>query len=214
MHASTITMMDEIDRLRCHRSRRSLRSYHLHQAQSTRNRSPRLQSIPEHDRQDFGTEKHTCAVQLSPRHVIPPSTLPPLFPRTCSASSSSFLENDDDETPFELVNRERRKYGMIPFRLSRTLNRLASQQASKMAAEGAVHHSVSTINELQLLLAAVDVAENIQRGDSITKMHAETLGQLDCINRSNVISVYFSEFGYGLATGRDGKLYCCQLFRS
>jgi hypothetical protein len=47
MHASTITMMDEIDRQRCHRSRRSLRSYHLHQAQSTRNRSPRLPSIPE-----------------------------------------------------------------------------------------------------------------------------------------------------------------------
>jgi hypothetical protein len=83
-----------------------------------------------------------------------------------------------------------------------------------MATEGTVYHSVSTIEELKVLLAGMDVAENIQRGDNVNAMHIETMQQRDCINRYNVLSTYFSEFGYGLAVGKDGKVYCCQLFRS
>jgi hypothetical protein len=83
-----------------------------------------------------------------------------------------------------------------------------------MATEGTMHHSVSTIEELKILLVGMEVAENIQRGDNVSEMHMETMQQRGCINRYNVLSTFFSEFGYGLAVGKDGKVYCCQLFRS
>jgi uncharacterized protein YkwD len=124
----------------------------------------------------------------------------------------SVLERDD--SPWELVNRDRRKHGLSPFRLSRTLNRLAAENSSRMSIEGTVYHSVSTIEELKDLLAGMDVAGNILRGDNMNEMHIETMQQRDSINRYNVLSAHFSEFGYGLAMGKDGKVHCCQLFRS
>jgi hypothetical protein len=81
-----------------------------------------------------------------------------------------------------------------------------------------VFHSVPTIDELKKLLLAtavdIEVAENVQRGDTIHGMHKNTMDHANVINRSNVLSPYFAECGCGVAVGTDGKLYSCQLFRS
>jgi uncharacterized protein YkwD len=177
-----------------------------------RYRGSSLRCIPEKNRLDALSRDEKGLRQISPTSSISPCTLPPLFPRQYSASAPSGLEYED--SPWELVNRDRRNYGLFPYRLSRTLNRLAAEHASRMAIEGTVYHSVSTIEELKVLLAGRDVAENIQRGDHLREMHIETMQQRECINRCNVLSTHFSEFGYGLAVGKDGKVYCCQLFRS
>jgi uncharacterized protein YkwD len=199
---------------------RRFRSRHTFQAQNRRRTN--LQSIPENDSKDFGLDPNQYVVPCASQASVP-SPLPPLFPRLNVSPSTAILiscdvsdndDDDDDVTPFELVTYERRKRGLLPFRLSRELNHLASQQAYRMAMDGKVYHSVSTVDELKILLMGNDVAENIHRGDTMSTMHAETMRQSSCINRSNVLSIYFSDFGYGLATGRDGKLYCCQLFRN
>ena len=83
-----------------------------------------------------------------------------------------------------------------------------------MAITGNVFHSVTTIDELVLLLSSTEVAENIQRGDMVEGMHRETMNNVNAINRSNLLSTYFSEVGCGTAMGQDGKLYSCQLFRN
>jgi uncharacterized protein YkwD len=119
------------------------------------------------------------------------------------------LDTEGDVTPYEMINFERQKRGLLPFRLSRTLNHLATQQANRMARHMSVYHSVSSIDELKMLLRGKEVAENIQRGDTIVMMHVETMRETNCINRSNVLSPYFSDIGYGVITGLDGKVYCC-----
>jgi Cysteine-rich secretory protein family len=187
-------------------------SHSSHDHVTIRQRLPCLQSIPEHDQEDIEPFRDRSSGQLSSKQAIRPSSLPPLCPRNGSIVKS-FLDMED-VTPLELVNLERRRRTLPPFRLSRTLNTLASQQASKMALKGTVYHSASTIDELKMMLAGTEVAENIQCGASVLHMHMETMRQLDCINRSNVLSKYFSEFGYGIALGADGRLFCCQLFRS
>jgi uncharacterized protein YkwD len=202
------------------RRNRSIRNNHKAQ-----NRLPLtcLQSIPENDCKCFGLEQQLqCdyTPTKSTIKVIIPSPHLALFPRF--EASSSFeqvtyydgVDDYDDVTPYELINYERKKRGLLPFRLSRRLNELASQQAHQMAMRCKVHHSVTTVDELKQLLKGNDVAENIHRGDTTSTIHTETMRQLSCVNRSNILSIYFSDFGYGVATGRDGMLYCCQLFRN
>ena len=177
-------------------------------------RSPNLQSIPEHDRQEIGLAPCQYHAQCMKRSAIPSSLLP-LSHRHFHQNVPKLTVYDEDEmTPYEMVNLERKKRGKSPLRLSRTLNHLATQQASRMAKHMSVYHSASTIDELKMLLRGKEVAENIQRGDTIVMMHIETMQETGCINRSNVLSSYFTDFGYGVAIGSDGKVYCCQLFRS
>lgn len=216
MQTKTLTMHyhhrhhDQNDR-RCLDSRRKGRfGKHAY----NEGRFPHLQSIPEDKMQEVGLEQSQLNMTLRKRHDTS-STLPPLFPRHYPQILPTPTVNDDDEiTPYEMVNLERRKRGLLPFRLSRSMNHLATQQAYRMAKNTSVYHSASTIDALKVLLKGIDVAENIQRGDKISTMHIETMRATNCVNRSNVLSTYFSEFGYGVATGPDGKVYCCQLFRS
>jgi uncharacterized protein YkwD len=162
-------------------------------------RKPNLLSIPEDEAQEFGLEKHL-----------------PDTPQSLHVSSIGNVSDDDDAavTPFELVNLERSKYGLVQFRLSRTLNHLAQQQARRMGRSCKLSHSSSSVDELKELLMSDNVAENIQRGDTVSSMHFEMMTGRNCMNQLNVLSMYLSDFGYGVATGRDGKVYCCQLFRS
>ena len=121
------------------------------------------------------------------------------------------LESDYDQ--LVLVNRARRRRGLVPLKSSENLQRLAVLHAIAMAQQGAVFHSVSNIEQLMELLSSRFVAENIQRGDSIVQMHQETMEDRKSINRSNQLCEYFTEFGSAVALGDDGKLYSCQLFR-
>jgi Cysteine-rich secretory protein family len=114
----------------------------------------------------------------------------------------------------ELVDKERAQHGLRPFRWSHSLSKLAAQQAQLMAECGTIFHSVSTISELIVMLSSSQVAENVQRGDSIRSMHNDTMHVDNVINRMNVLSEQFTEFGIGIVEGIDGMLYSCQLFRN
>jgi len=154
-------------------------------------------SVPSLPEQDC-----TLAVRKAKRF----GELPPLSPR--SLQKSNFMKS-----ALSLINKERRYRHLAEFRISQYLNDLAKQHAEAMAAATSVHHSVSSVSELQRLLGSEKVGENIQRGDSILKMHHETM-HCNAVNRSNVLSLHFTEIGLGSAQGKDGKIYSCQLFRN
>jgi uncharacterized protein YkwD len=179
------------------RHRRRMASKIIHK------RSPSLQSIPEDDLKDFAED---LSFPSSPTSVTSVSYLRP--PRPKHSRTSSLPDT------VELVNRERLLRGLKPFRSSVWLNELAFEQAESMAIKGTVFHSVTTIEDLMLALSSTEVAENIQRGDTVEGMHRETMKCSNSINRSNMLSKFFSEFGFAIVKGRDGKLYSCQLFRN
>jgi len=114
-----------------------------------------------------------------------------------------------------LVAAERRDRHLPALHRSAALDRLALQHAQTMATKRAVHHSVARVEELQRRLASENVGENVQRGDSVWSMHRETMeaNAQTSINRANIVSEHFDEFGSAMAFGRDGKIYSCQVFR-
>lgn len=165
-------------------------------------RSLSLQSIPE--------------AQVVAVDEYEPSLLPHTFsPRSSSSSivypmyKPSVL---DPSEILELVNSERAQLGLQSFQASRTLDKFAERQAREMAKLGRVYHSVSSIEDLIKLLGSLVVAENIQRGEDFTAMFEETLYG-SSINRDNLLSTHFTEFGSAAVIGGDGMIYSCQLFR-
>ena len=96
------------------------------------------------------------------------------------------------------------------------LDGLARQHALRMAQEQRVHHSVTSISELQRLCQSRLVGENIHKGQTVADMHKEimqTTNSKSMMNRSNLLSSQFCAMGTGVVLGEDGLLYSCQLFR-
>jgi uncharacterized protein YkwD len=180
--------------------------------------SPSLMTIP---------EGHAC------------SNLPPMNNSTTSTTSSSSTPPQDDHLlsgspqqqqqqhsqpqqphqlndPVFLINTERARLRLAPLTRDPSLDTLAYRHASAMAIRCDVHHSVAGIGELQERLSHTVVGENVQRGDSVLSMHYETIMATNssCINRANLLSCYFTTVGSATVLSvKDGKLYCCQLFR-
>lgn len=182
------------------------RSPPLHSISRQQQRSS-LEPIPEDESQDF-TLSSTSVVR---------STI------VCCSNNNNNQEEEAlsgslllDVDQLVLVNQDRRFHSLEPFRSSTVLNHWASLHATAMANTQSVFHSVNYIQELIERLLSDRVAENIQRGDGIVQMHEETMNSTNacCINRSNLLSCCFNEFGSAVALGDDGKLYSCQLFRS
>jgi uncharacterized protein YkwD len=183
--------------------------------------SPSLMTIP---------EGHACG-----------NNLPPISSTTTSTSTSSTPPPQDDyhhqllsgspqpqlqqqeqqphqqlNDPVFLINTERARLRLAPLTRDPTLDALAYKHASAMAVRCDVHHSVAGIGELQERLNHTVVGENVQRGDSVLSMHYETImaTSSSCINRANLLSCYFTTVGSATVLSvKDGKLYCCQLFR-
>ena len=116
------------------------------------------------------------------------------------------------DDPHVLINHERQSRGLPTLIRSPYLDELAKIQAEYMASQQQVSHTVHTIEELQHFLAAKRVGENVQRGQSCLEMHEVAMKQHK-INRSNILSLSFSEFGVAMVQASDGTLYCCQYFR-
>jgi uncharacterized protein YkwD len=121
------------------------------------------------------------------------------------------------DEPAYLIALERHQRNLSPYQRSMELDVLARMHAHRMALHAAVFHSVPSIQDLQRRLQATVVGENIIRGDSVYRMHQETMStptaSVSSINRSNIISKQFTEFGSAIVMGSDGKIYCCQYFR-
>lgn len=130
--------------------------------------------------------------------------------------SNDFIPCPDltDEDHLGFVNQVRRRFGRGAYRRSSLLDYLARLHAEEMATNIRVYHSVSCVEELMLRLSSSNVAENVHRGDSVGTMHRETLmGSTDTVNRANLLSPWFNEYGSGTAKGSDGKIYMCELFK-
>ena len=114
-----------------------------------------------------------------------------------------------------LVAQERAERHLPPFQRIKELDVVAQDHAQRMALERSVFHSVSNVQDLQRKLGAPDVGENITRGDSVYHMYQETMSAVhgSNVNRDNILSDHFHEFGSAMAFGNDGKIYCCQVFR-
>ena len=116
----------------------------------------------------------------------------------------------------QLVTHERAERRLPPFRRAMELDLAAKEHAQRMARQHSVFHSVSNVQDLQQKLGAPDVGENITRGDSVYRMHQETMSTVNNhnnVNRANILSEHFDEFGSAMAFGNDGRIYCCQVFR-
>ena len=116
------------------------------------------------------------------------------------------------EFAYKLIDVERIKNKMPPLRRSENLHHLARLHAANMASKKKVLHSVASVSELQTLLNASLVGENIQRGSCVAKMHAIAMKELD-INAGNVLGDEFREYGVAISQGKDGMNYLCQYFR-
>jgi uncharacterized protein YkwD len=181
---------------------------------------PSLMTIP---------EGHACAEEGSSELTIQQ-------PNELSTSTSSTLKNPqqgDDQSqqhqqpqqpqqlltnhdPVTLINAERARLHLSPLICNETLDALAYRHAAIMAKRCDVHHSVERIDQLQHRLGHLIVGENVQRGDSVWSMHYETIWSNDihCVNRANLLSAHFHQVGSATVRSlKDGKLYCCQLFR-
>lgn len=111
-----------------------------------------------------------------------------------------------------LINQERTLRGRNALYRSSVLDSLALNQATRMASENRVMHSVGAIKELQTFLGSSKAGENVQRGENPLVMHEYAMVNHP-VNKSNILSSCFHEFGVGVATGDDGHLYVCQVFR-
>jgi uncharacterized protein YkwD len=227
-----ITMIDTTTTSTTTRRRRRVGSARRARQQRTSRRCHSLlASIPENDpsssEQDELSDKSRTLENGSPTSVrqrcLSPFDYPAAsagFHRNSSldlssrSGSDSPTEDEDALLLRSLVNSERTRRGLEPYSSSPSLHRLATKHAQCMAARGTVHHSAKSLEELMARLSSETVAENIQRGDScVQEMHRDTMLQRGTVNRANVLSSHFSEFGAAVATGADGKLYICQLFR-
>lgn len=130
-----------------------------------------------------------------------------------SVLNASCCHHDFEDAVVNLVTLERRCRNLPLFERNVELDRMALQQARRMAKSMFVHHSVGNVRALQNKLNSEFVGENIQRGDSVHGMHCDTM-YTKSINRDNILSDYFDQIGSGVAWGADGKMYSCQLFRS
>jgi len=157
----------------------------------------------------------------------------------CGSSQQCFLEPIPEEgadcssttTPclLTLANRERARRGVPPLKAVPELNQLCYQHCLRMAGNRRVEHSVSSVPQLQDLLRAPVVGENVQTGVSVAHMHWECLhggnngnyNHTNAINRRNLLAPYFAEYGSAVVCvverAADGqqqqRLYSCQLFR-
>jgi uncharacterized protein YkwD len=178
---------------------------------------PKLRPIPEDCLPNFDSYEHDTLDkdyegQDQDRMEYSPTTVREARQVDTAGLNSPTLHLIHDAV--ELVDKERAQHGLRPFRWSHSLSKLAAQQAQFMAECGTIFHSVSTISELIVMLSSSQVAENVQRGDSIRSMHNDTMHVDNVINRMNVLSEQFNEFGIGIVEGIDGMLYSCQLFRN
>ena len=151
---------------------------------------------------------------MSPRSLrcVRMHTPPPLISIPEHSPSDQHLPiNTDDPVAFLHTERKRRRLPTLDRCVE--LDLWAQVQALQMANQMRLFHSVQAIDELKKRLGATAVGENVQRGDSIFTMLCETMDSSSTVNRSNLLSEHFAEFGSATVTGRDGKIYFCQVFR-
>jgi uncharacterized protein YkwD len=98
-----------------------------------------------------------------------------------------------------MVNNERLKSGLSPFSRNMVLDNVAKDMAlDLLESEGKS-------------CGIVKFHANVGQGNSFRTIHDTMMTQK--IPRGNILSKQFQEFGMGVAKGKDGTLYMCELFK-
>lgn len=129
-----------------------------------------------------------------------------------------------------MLNMIRIQHCLHPLERCTELDYCAKIHCRNMISACSVHSSVATVTELKIKLSSVHAGENIQRirsdssdaargnsGSGTNKDVAQSMFETWMnvpINRQNILSKQFTQYGSTIEMGTDGKYYCCQLFRT
>jgi uncharacterized protein YkwD len=98
-----------------------------------------------------------------------------------------------------MVNNERLKCGLPPFSRNIVLDTVAKDMAFDL------------VESKGKSCGAVNFHANVGQGNSFREIHETMMTQE--IPRGNILSRQFQEFGIGVAKGKGGTLYMCELFK-
>jgi uncharacterized protein YkwD len=153
---------------------------------------------------------------------VPTSSISPSSSTSTTASASTCVldewNSQEELIVYDLamlIDKERRQKKLYPLQRSPELDFLAREHCRTMANNGSVYHSVKTVYELQNKLSSPCVGENIQRGTTVCNIYRSMMtNPIHTINRANVLSAKFTEYGSAIYIGKtDSKMYSCQFFR-
>jgi uncharacterized protein YkwD len=108
------------------------------------------------------------------------------------AASAAFERSSEDRLR-TLTNRDRSARGLPAYRRCAELDRLARQQAKRMADRGRLHHNPRLASQVPRYRRA---AENVGFANSVDRVHARFLQSRP--HRANVRSRQLSQFGVGV----------------
>jgi uncharacterized protein YkwD len=109
-----------------------------------------------------------------------------------------------------MINNERVKRNIPALTRRRELDELARSRAEEMARQQEVAHGDSEEMRYQLYPCR-RFGENVCSGASIRDMHKEMM--LIDGDKNNILDRRYLFMGMGTATGEDGQLYMCQVFK-
>ena len=111
----------------------------------------------------------------------------------------------------DMVNADRTSLSANAVRRSPQLDRLAQENVQRMVKARKVMHSDPTHVLSKVQGGTNKVGENVGRGRDFDKAYEKMMKVPS--NFCNVADPDYEEMGMAMATGKDGKIYVCQLFR-
>lgn len=145
----------------------------------------------------------------------PTTTKPPQLPVAMHHPPVSNAQDDGgslreitDKVRF-LLNEERREQSLVPLMRSSSLDNLARMQARYMAQQGNLERAFDDAEELKMALNCTEAAECVHAGSSFYSLVAATSEE----DSTLILSSKFTEYGVGVAQGKDQKFYLCLLLR-
>ncbi len=147
-------------------------------------------------------------VAAPPPTPIQETSLPQAAPVTESAAASS--SSEPEKQTLELVNRERTKAGLPPFKEQSQLARAAREHSTNMARQGKMDHTLDGKAFSQRIIEtgyrSMAAGENIASW-APTPAEAVNMWMHSPGHRANILSSTFREIGVGIASGPSGKYY-------
>jgi hypothetical protein len=127
----------------------------------------------------------------------------PRSPRRPSLGCASAHSISSVEAPInirELISKKRTDKGLCEFSRNMLMDTIAKQVAQELAASGGTKCSPT------------NYYGNVGQGETVRKILKTMLAEKGPA-RTNIFSPGFEEFGLGMAKGKDGLIYMCQLFK-
>lgn len=110
-----------------------------------------------------------------------------------------------------MVNKERTERMIAPLTRLSELDAIARAHAEAMAAQGRLFHSNPHQVQSEFHHEMRRLGENVARGCCIREIHAAMMKNRS--DKNNILDRRYTNMGMATATGEDGMLYLCQVFR-